>query len=244
MQRADRGAQFARDRPGMLDREVGDAAARIELVRRREGLGRAGIEAGPARAAMIGFCCIRDQHRVSQHHAQEEPGAEFAADQVRMLALPAQTGLGRQRLFHQRRGIDEDFHLGARLRHEGAGKLLQPRFQQVVIVPPPRIDRDIAETAFGQHLHRVEARPVVQGDNDGRFRAGPHGRRRLSAFKRRRHPVHLAVTAFCHERLEPLTRRPGLVRTRDAHAVKPDRARSLFEEGFRRGAASHSTSPK
>ena len=50
---ADRGAQLARDRALVLDGEVGDAAPRIELIGRREGLGRADVEAGAAGAAMI-----------------------------------------------------------------------------------------------------------------------------------------------------------------------------------------------
>ena len=29
------------------------------------------------------------------------------------------------------------------------------------------------------------------------------------------------MAALCHERREPFARRPGLVRTRDAHAVEP-----------------------
>jgi hypothetical protein len=38
----------------MLDGEVGDAAPGIEPERRREGVGRAGVEAGAAAAAMQG----------------------------------------------------------------------------------------------------------------------------------------------------------------------------------------------
>ena len=38
---------------GMLYGEIGDAAARIELIGRREGIGRADIEAAPAGAAMV-----------------------------------------------------------------------------------------------------------------------------------------------------------------------------------------------
>jgi hypothetical protein len=36
-----------------------------------------------------------------------------AADEVGVLALPAEAGGGGQRLFHHRRGIDEDLHLAA-----------------------------------------------------------------------------------------------------------------------------------
>src|SRR5690606_4767936 len=43
--------EFVRDRSLVLDRQVGDAAPRIEPVGCREGVGRADVEAGLARAA-------------------------------------------------------------------------------------------------------------------------------------------------------------------------------------------------
>ena len=46
---ADRRAEFVRDRPGMLDRQIGDAAPRIEPIGRGKGVGRAGALAGVAR---------------------------------------------------------------------------------------------------------------------------------------------------------------------------------------------------
>ncbi len=45
---ADRGAKLDRDRPRVLDRQVRDAAARVELVRRGEGVRRARALAGVA----------------------------------------------------------------------------------------------------------------------------------------------------------------------------------------------------
>jgi len=45
--------QFARDGALVLDGEIGDAAPRIEPVRRRESVGRADVEASVAGAAMI-----------------------------------------------------------------------------------------------------------------------------------------------------------------------------------------------
>ena len=47
---ADRGAELARDRALVLDGQVGDAAPRIELVGRREGVGRADVEAARGRS--------------------------------------------------------------------------------------------------------------------------------------------------------------------------------------------------
>ena len=45
---ADGFAEFARDMSLMLDGEIGNAAARIELIGRREGLGRTDVETGAA----------------------------------------------------------------------------------------------------------------------------------------------------------------------------------------------------
>ena len=50
---ADQRPELARDRPVVLDGEVGDAAPRIEPVGRRKSVGRADVEAGAARAAMV-----------------------------------------------------------------------------------------------------------------------------------------------------------------------------------------------
>ena len=47
---ADRRPELRRDRPGMLDGQVGDAAPRIEPVGSREGVGRADVEAGAGRS--------------------------------------------------------------------------------------------------------------------------------------------------------------------------------------------------
>src|SRR5208337_5550141 len=48
---ADRCAQFARDRPFQLDRQVGNAAPRVEPVRRGKRLCRTRVEAGAAGSA-------------------------------------------------------------------------------------------------------------------------------------------------------------------------------------------------
>ena len=60
---ADRRAEFVRDRPLVLDGEVGDAAPRIEPVGRGKGVGRAGVEAGAAGAAMVLLRRVRRRAR-------------------------------------------------------------------------------------------------------------------------------------------------------------------------------------
>ena len=83
-------AELVRDRPLVLDGQVGNAAPRIELVGRGEGVGRADVEAGAAGAAMIGVGVVARQLGRGEDRAEEQPGAEFARDQIGVLALPAQ----------------------------------------------------------------------------------------------------------------------------------------------------------
>jgi len=54
-------AEFERDGALMLDRQVGNTAARIELVRGGKRLCRADVETGAARAAMVFFRRIGGQ---------------------------------------------------------------------------------------------------------------------------------------------------------------------------------------
>src|SRR5579871_5207695 len=119
-------AEFAGNVSLVLDGEVRDAAPRIDAVRRGESVRRTGIETTAAAAAMIVFPRIGRKRQRRQYKAEKQPRAEFARHQIGVLALPAEASLLRQRLFHHRRGVDEDFHLGLEpLRHE-ARELLQP----------------------------------------------------------------------------------------------------------------------
>src|SRR5690606_37384794 len=95
----------------VLDGEVGYAAAGVELVRRREGLRRAGVLTGLARTAAIGVRGIGcDLHR-GVDRCEEQPASVLAADEVGVLPLPADPRRLTERLFHHRRGIDEDLEL-------------------------------------------------------------------------------------------------------------------------------------
>src|SRR3984893_11053626 len=79
---ADRFAEFARDRPLALDRQVGDAAPGIELVGSWKRRRRADVGAGRTGAAMIGLSVIAGQIERGEDRAQKQPGAEFARDEV------------------------------------------------------------------------------------------------------------------------------------------------------------------
>ena len=69
---ADGGAQLDRDAAVVLDRQISDAAARVELLRRNDRLRRTGRDAGAAAAAVSTRRRIHRQRQVSQDLAQEE----------------------------------------------------------------------------------------------------------------------------------------------------------------------------
>src|SRR5207249_3442066 len=104
---ADRLAKLVRDRPFVLYGKIGDAAPGIELEGRGEGIGRADRLAGIAAAAVLGMRRIRLQLQRREDGAEEQPAAVLAADEIGMLALPADPRRFGERLFHHRRSVDE-----------------------------------------------------------------------------------------------------------------------------------------
>ena len=60
---------------------------------------------------MIAVGLVARQVGRGEDRAEKQPRAEFARDQIGVLALPAQSRRLRQRLFHHGGGIDEHFHL-------------------------------------------------------------------------------------------------------------------------------------
>ena len=142
---ADQRPQRNRDHPLVLDRQIRDAAPRIELVGRRERRGRAGVEAAPAGAAMVGLRPRRARAPGSDRFRRETATSRNSRD-TRLVCLPCQPmpGLLRQRLLHDRGGIDEQLQRARPAPRDPARERLQPPLQGVVIVAAARIDRDDA----------------------------------------------------------------------------------------------------
>ena len=92
----------------MLDRQVGNAAARVEPVWRRKCACRTRVEAGAALAAMVRFRLVGRKLEIREDRAQEQPGAEIARHQIGVLALPTKSRAGGQWLLEQRRSVNED----------------------------------------------------------------------------------------------------------------------------------------
>ena len=88
--------------------------------------------------------------------AQEQPGAEGPRHQVGVLALPTKTGGLGQRLFHDRRGIDEDFDVApADVRDDELGQRLERAFDDVVVIPVAGIDRNRRPVGAAERGERV-----------------------------------------------------------------------------------------
>src|SRR3546814_7293486 len=86
-----------------------------------------------------------------------------SADEVGVLALPAEPGRRRQRLFHHRRGVHEDLHVLACARGEPRGDLLETALDQVVVVAVARIDGDCRPVAlFRSEEHTSELQSLMR----------------------------------------------------------------------------------
>ena len=193
-------AELRRDVTLMLDGEVGDAAARIDLIGRRERARRADVETPSAAAAMILFRLVRRNHGRREDRADEEPGAEFARDKVRVLSLPAETCRGGKRLLHDGGGVDEHLHLSFRQGLDGAGKRFELRLEHAVIVGALRIDRDCPARALAENSERIAGRTIVEAEHDDALRLRPKRPWALAPVGSRCEPVHVAVPALGEER--------------------------------------------
>ena len=96
---------------------------------------------------MIDLGGIGGKLEVDEDRAEKQPRAELAADEIGVLALPAEPRRGGERLLHHGRGVDEHFYVSARLARmsdDEGGERFQPALDDVVIVAMARIDRDRA----------------------------------------------------------------------------------------------------
>ena len=217
------GAQLFGNRAAQLDRQIRDAAARVELVRRDDGLRGADVEARPARAAVLGDGRVGRQRQVRVELAEQEPRA-VAVEQIRVLADPAEAGVARERLLEHGRAVDEDAiaELRRRARAIAVGESLQPLAQHLVIVAAERVARDIARRRIRERGARVarSVRPVAHARRDhpdgARHELG--GPRALAAV-----PLHVAHRPVATER-EPALE-PPLVGRRDRSRRSPSFAK-------------------
>src|SRR5690606_30025611 len=79
---ADRLPQLHGDRTPELDRQIRNAAARVELVGRDDGAGRTDVDAGRAAAAMRRHGLVGGQRQIRQDLAEQEVRPGVAVEQV------------------------------------------------------------------------------------------------------------------------------------------------------------------
>ena len=79
----------------------------------------------------------------------------LAADQIGVLALPADARRLGQRLFHHRRGIDEHLQLAAGLRDQPSRERFQRLLDRLVIIAALGIDRDPPDLAVPGERQRI-----------------------------------------------------------------------------------------
>ena len=94
----------------MLNGQIGNTAAGIHLIGRYKGLGWADVQTPRAPATMIDLRSVRLQIQRGKNRPQKHPISGLPADQIRMLALPAQPRCLPQGLFGHWGGVHEDFN--------------------------------------------------------------------------------------------------------------------------------------
>ncbi len=144
-----------------------------------------------------------------------------------MLPLPAQPRLRRQRLLHDRRGIDENLHLHTR---RGAGddelrEVLQPALDDVVVIAMPRIDRDIAPIRLAQRRKRVALRRVTCAQRYDAADVGPKRARIAALLHPSRQPAHLAMLPGGKEIAQPGAGAGVEFSRREPHRIEAERHR-------------------
>ena len=136
------GAQAFVYRPFMLNGEIRNTASRVQLIGCWKRIGWTSGKAGAARSTVVNFGGVHGQVQCGEHRADEKPVAQIAADQIGVLALPAQTRGLPQRLFWHWRGVYKYLHFAPALGNQPARQTFQTFFYRVVIIAILRIDRD------------------------------------------------------------------------------------------------------
>ena len=122
---------------------------------------------------MVHFRHVGIEREAQVDLAEEQPGAELARYQIGVLALPADPGLLRQRLFHDWGGVDEHLQFARPARRDPAGQSLEPLLQRVVVVMTAGIDRNRAALGIGRGSERISLGGVIEPEHDDGARLRP-----------------------------------------------------------------------
>src|SRR5262249_32955218 len=226
--------RFARDRALVLDREIGNAAPRIEPVGLRKRRRWTDVEAGAALPAMVPFGRIRFDRKRGEDRAEKQPRPVAARHQIGVLALPPQARSLRQRLLHDGCGVNKNLGVASSLRDQPTRNCFQPWLDDLVVVIALRIDRDRAVTALAQDRERVIVRPVVHPQHDDRAGVWPQYARVAAPFSGGGHPGHVAVGALGDEAQEAFLRLGYGVWPSDSHDIEALRPGGLDQRRLER----------
>src|SRR5205823_3444422 len=165
--RSDRAAMRVGDGPAELDREIRDAARRIENARRDNRVRRTCIEAQRAGAAPIERRRIRLERKTADDLAEKDPRSVVRIDHAGVLANPTNAGVLRVDALLHRTGVDVSAGF-ERL----AGRLAHPREQpveticnDVVVIVAPGVALDLRAPWIGA-LGRIRTIDVINGRRD------------------------------------------------------------------------------
>src|SRR5204863_3745845 len=103
---AERGAVLVGDAGSKLDRQVRNAAGRIEDAGVDERTGRAGVKTAPARSALLECLRVGFEWKRRDDLREEQPGAMLRVDQARVLANPSKARVLRVDALLHRARID------------------------------------------------------------------------------------------------------------------------------------------
>ena len=194
---ADGGTQLDRDRPRVLDREVGDAPARVELVRSHDRTGRADVDARPAAPAVVRRGAAGGQGEVGVELAEEEPRARPRVDEIGVLPDPAKARVAGEGPLENGGAVDEcPVAEGTRVLPDAVREPLQPPPHEAVVVAPERVAGDVARRRIGERLGgrpRRAPRPVVHAHRDDAQRPRHEVGGPAALLAMPGHVAHLAV---------------------------------------------------
>src|SRR5262245_2475399 len=146
---ADERPQLLWNRALVVDGEVRDTAASVELVGSADRLRGAHVDAALARPTSILLSRIDGKRQVAVNLAEEEPRARLAVEKQGVLAAPADSGsCGKLDLEHGRRVGEHAVAERADFGLDALAELLQARTQHLVIVAAAGVARDVRMPRF------------------------------------------------------------------------------------------------
>jgi len=219
---ADQRAQFFRDRALEFDGQVGNTASRIQYIGADEGCRGADIQArGAASAVLTGMGRVDGQGEVDEQLAEEEETPGLAIQHQGVLADPAEAGLFGDGLFQYRGAVDESAEAE---RADGLlnalGQLLDAFADQLVVIAPQGVARDVGFFRFVQQLGHVRVTGQIVHAQGYYAQCAGHQLIRMRTFAAvGGHVIHLAVVTGVQPALQVLFML-GQVQAADADLLK------------------------